>query len=245
MTRLRRKGNASPATLYDNLNAYITIAGNIKPRPGTVVDINLPEGTKGLVSHDGQLHVFSHEPTEISDSRYNVITLRHPLDLTIPLRDIHFAAPFMGFLYVCASFEDGTQRHYWVEEFDAWEAEKTYDIGERIYPSTPNGFAYKATRIGSPNPAWAAGVERAVTDVIEPTIENGFEYVCIAVTGSVPASGSTEPDWPEAEGETVTEETLGAGGPADNPVDPAPRAPDLPPRYDNPGGSRPLLRTIR
>ena len=45
MTRLRHKGNASPATLYDLLNGYITLSGTIRPRPGTVIDTNLPTGT--------------------------------------------------------------------------------------------------------------------------------------------------------------------------------------------------------
>jgi hypothetical protein len=243
MTRLRIKGKASPATLYDLLNGYVTLAGTIKPRPGTVVDTVLPAGTKGLVAHKGKLHVFSHVPTVMTDDRYVCITLRHPTDPTTALRAIHFAAPFMGFLYVVAAFEDGSQWHYWAEELDDWEAETAYSLGERVFPTVPNGFAYKATRIGSPDPVWAAGVERAVNDVIEPTVHNGFKYVCIAVTGAKPASGQYEPVWPTEAGATITEESLGGGGDAPLPI-PGDDGDDdregiIDDRYSNPGGSRP------
>ena len=215
MTRLRRKGKASPATLYDCLNAYITIAGSIKPRPGTVVDIVLPAGTKGLVAHKGIMTVFSHTPTTIPDSRYQCITLRHPTDSTLSIRAIHFAKPFMGFLYVVAAFEDDSQYHYWAEELDAWLADTPYLIGGRVFPTSPNGFAYKATRTGSPNPAWGPGISRTVGDFIEPTVYNGFYYECIAVTGTNPASGSVEPDWPTEEGAIIIEDTLTDGSTVD------------------------------
>ena len=212
MTRLRRKGNASPATLYDCLNAYITLSGSIKSRPGTIVDINLPPGTKGLVGHKGLMTVFSHVPVIIPDSRYTCITLRHPTNPDTAIRQIHFAKPFMGFLYVVAAFEDGSQWHYWAEEVDPWEADKIYSLGERVFPTTPNGFAYKATRIGSPSPVWQPNVTRAVNDVIEPTVHNGYDYTVISVSGSDPASGTIEPIWPTEQGATVIEESLGAGG---------------------------------
>jgi len=245
MTRLRRKGNASPATLYDCLNAYITIAGTVKPRPGTIVDNNLPPGTKGLVSHKGKLIVFSHVPVTISNTKYESVTLRHPIDSKLAIRAIHFAAPFMGFLYVVAAFEDGSQYHFWAEELDAWEADKNYIAGDRIFPTIPNGFAYKATRIGSPNPVWGPRIERSVNDVIEPTVHDGFKYTVIAVSGTKPASGEIEPVWPAEDGAVIIEESAGAISP-----DPIPGGEgigfdigSIDERYGNPGGSRPVLRT--
>ena len=233
MTRLRRKGKPSPATLYDCLNAYITIAGSIKPRPGTDVEITLPPGTKGLVAHKGKMTVFSHLPLEISDSRYVCVTLRHPNDNTIPLRDIHFAKPFMGYLYVVASFEDSSQWHYWAEELDSWEAEKVYLPGDKVFPLIPNGFAYRAKRTGEPAPLWAPQVERAIGDVIEPTASNGYQYTCIAVTGSKPTSGLFEPIWPVADGATVIEVSDDTTEPV-IPVPPQVIRDPLDPRYRNP-----------
>jgi len=242
MTRLRYKGRASPATLYDCLNAYITIAGTIKPRPGTVVDTNLPPGTKGLVAHNGKHHVFSHVPVAMTDERYVNVVLRHPSNPDTAIRAIHFAKPFMGYLYVVAAFEDGTQWHYWAEELDPWEADTIYIPGERVFPTVINGYAYKATRAGSPSPVWAASVQRAVNDVIEPTVSNGYEYVCISVTGANPISGTTEPDWPTEEGATVTETSYGDSDPV-----PPTTGDDgiyydtgkIDDRYKNPGGSLP------
>jgi hypothetical protein len=239
MTRLRRKGNASPATLYDCLNAYITISGTIKPRPGTVIDTVLPAGTKGLVAHDGKMHVFSHAPVTMTDDRYVCVTLRHPTDQNTAIRAIHFAAPFMGNIYVVAAFEDGSQWHYWAEELDAWVADTDYQPGDRVFPSVTNGYAYKATRIGSPAPVWAPGVQRAVNDVIEPTVGNGFNYTCIATTGTNPASGTSEPTWPTENGSTVIEEAFtGTETTPPTPGDDVDYG-TIDDRYTNPGGSKP------
>jgi hypothetical protein len=68
MTRLRSKGGASPETLYDLLNGYITLAGTIRPRPGTQTDITLPEDTKGMVAHNCRIYVFKHEPDVTSNT---------------------------------------------------------------------------------------------------------------------------------------------------------------------------------
>ena len=210
MTRLRSKGNAAPNTLYDCLNAYITLSGTIKPRPGTQTDITLPTNTKGLVSHKCRLYVFSHIPQVTSNpDKYVVATLRHPVDPTLPIQQIHFAAPFMGFLYVAAEFTDGNTWHFWLEELDDWSPNTDYKIGDRVFPLTENGYAYQATRPGSPNEAWAANVSRAVNDVVEPTIYNGFKYTVVAVTGDSPQSGTTEPDWPTESGSQVIEYAQG------------------------------------
>lgn len=242
MTRLRSKGNAAPGTLYDCLNAYITLAGTIRPRPGTQTDITLPADTKGLVAHKCRLYVFSHIPQVTSNpDKYVVATLRHPIDATIPIEQIHFAAPFMGFLYVAAQFEDGNTWHYWLEELDEWTPNTDYKVGDRVFPSTENGFAYRATRPGSPNQVWAAGASRAIDDVIEPTVYNGYKYTVVNTTGPNPASGATEPDWPTESGSQVIEYSQGD----DSTTVTTPTTSDypsyinygnIPDRYENPAG---------
>ena len=209
MTRLRSKGNAAPNTLYDLLNGYITLSGTIKPRPGTQTDITLPADTVGLVSHKCRLYVFSHEPKTTSNpDKYVVAVLRHPTDPTQTLSKIHFASPFMGFLYVAAEFADGNVWHYWLEELDAWSANTDYKEGDRVVPTTENGYAYRATRPGSPNAAWQASTQYALNDVVEPTVANGFKYTAVAVTGD-PVSGENEPTWPEESGAQVIEYASG------------------------------------
>lgn len=206
MTRLRSKGHAAPNTLYDLLNGYITQAGTVRPRPGTQTDIVLPPDTKGLVAHKCRLYVFSHTPQVTSNpDKYIVATLRHPIDPNIKIVQIHFAAPFMGFLYVAAEFEDGNTWHYWLEELDTWSPNTDFKVGDRVFPDTENGFAYRATRPGSPYPAWTANTQRAIDDVIEPTIHNGYKYTVIAVTGENPRSGTLEPNWPSESGAQVVE----------------------------------------
>ena len=248
MTRLRRKGGASPETLYDLLNGYITLAGTIKPRPGTQTDITLPTDTKGLVAHKCKLYVFSHIPQVTSDpTKYIVATIRHPTDSTIKLQQIHFAGVFMGFLYVAAEFTDGNVWHYWLEELDAWSANTDFQLGNRVFPTIENGFAYKATRLSSASPAWSASVSRAVNDVIEPTVYNGFQYTVVAVTGSNPASGLIEPDWPEESGAQVIEYAQGeASNVVENTVlDPDPDLGATPFRYRNIAGGFDLTNTLK
>jgi hypothetical protein len=245
MTRLRRKGEAKRDTLYDLLNGYVTQSGTIVPRPGTVLDTALPAGTKGIVAHKSKLYVFGDGDVTMTDTRYRYIRLRHPDDPTATLEQIHFAQSFMGNIYVVASYSDTSSWHFWVEELDEWEADTTYKEGDRVYPTTPNGFMYKATRKDSAGVKWAAGVERSVNDVVEPTVANGFEYTVVSVSGSRPASGSTEPTWPTEVGAQVVEQTYGAGvtEPAPEPgesTDDGYDSGDIEDRYRNPAGEFPF-----
>lgn len=243
MTRLRDKGAPSPESLYELTNGYRTAAGSIRNRPGTRIDIILPPGTKGLVGFEGKQHVFCAEPVTISDVgyvtglEYVAHILRHPTDLGRELAVIHFAQPFMGFLYVVAEFDNGDVYHYWLEEIDTWEAQTVYSEGDRVAPTVPNGFMYRATRLTSAGTPWAPNVTRTVGEVIEPTTSNGFSYECIATTGANPASGATEPNWPASDGAIVIELTDG-----DPTTPPEPVVTDPPPSgggYTNPGGARP------
>lgn len=239
MTRLRYKGNASPETLYDLLNGYITLSGTIRPRPGTVDDITLPANTKGLAAHKGRLYVFSHAPGVTSNpDKYVIAALRHPDDPTIPILQIHFASPFMGYLYVVAEFTDGQIWHYWLEELDGWSSGTDYMIGDRVFPTTENGYAYQATRAGASNPAWQANVARTIGDIVEPSVYNGFKYTVVATSGANPSSGPFEPDWPTETGAQITENTDGSSGstPTGTVVDPDPNKGSIPDRYSNPAG---------
>lgn len=204
--RQRPKGGASAEWLYDLVNGYVTEAGTIVSRPGTYEDIELPVGCKGLVAYNGKLITFRTTAASTGNALYEVEVITDPAVPASALTRIHFAAPFLGYLYVVAEFASGNVYHYWLQEVDTWAAETPTGIGDLVQPSTPNGYLYRAHRLGDPNPVWAAGVPRAVNDVVEPTESNGFKYTVTAVLGDNPRSGSTEPDWPEEDGATIIED---------------------------------------
>jgi len=249
ITRLRTKGAALNDSLYDLLNGYVTAARTVRVRPGTFRDAVLPLDayeftadvplTKGLCAFDGTLHVFGWEAVAVP-AGYTLHVLRHPAgqnndDTAIKISKIHFAAPFLGFLYVVAEFEEadfdhglGTVFHFWLQTGSVWEAEKIYKLGDIVTPTVPNGFAYQATRITPANPSWAPNVLRAVGDVIEPTVYNDFFYTVIGTLGNNPVSGATEPDWPEEDGAQIFEEADGTANPT-VPSTPQPDPTGLPP----------------
>lgn len=228
MTRLRTKGGADPRTLYDLLNGYVTAQGTIEGRPGSTQQHQLPAGTIGLTPFSGKLHVFAHQPVTMTDSRFVCNVLRHPTNPNVELAKIHYAEPFMEALYVAAEFEDGQVYHYWLRTAQTWQPETVYAPGDEVQPTSDNGFVYTAGRSGNAEQAWAPGIERAVNDVVEPTTPNGFKYTVVEVAGTNPASGQTEPDWPEYDGGRVTEFTDAEASPAPEPP-PAPPSTTLPP----------------
>lgn len=214
--RLRTKGAAPRDALYDLLNGYVTTQKTVKIRPGTVREATLPTDTagepltRGLVSLGGMLHVFAADPMDVPDG-FVLHVLSHPdgLDTNgdpVPLSKIHFAAPIMGYLYVAAEFEGGDVYHFWLQEGDEWEADTVYKLGDVVTPATSTGLSYQATRTGSANPSWAAGVRRTVGDVIEPTTYNDFYYTAVDTQGSNPRSGDSEPTWPTEDGQQVYED---------------------------------------
>lgn len=206
MTRLRDKGGASPETLFELTNGHVDASRSPTSRDGTSVDHVLPAGTKGLCAFAGKLHVFSSSPVDPGSDKYVVNILRHP-DPTFAggLSRIHFAKPFLGFLYVVAEFVDGSVYHYWLQNPDVWKANTIYGLDVLVQPSVPNGFFYRpATK--SAAPAWASGQPKAIGDVVQPSTPNGWEYVVTDVTGT-PTTGETEPAWPTAEGAQVFEGT--------------------------------------
>lgn len=218
ISRLREKGGAQPEALYDLENGYVAIDGSIRSRPGTEEVVQLPTGTKGLCAFEGKLVVFSHQAQSIPASTPQVTceVVVHPSSPGTALREIHFAGPFLGHLYVVAEFADGLVRHYWLRRSSTWKAAKPYKLGDLVQPSVPNGFVYRAHRLNPPKVTWAPDVARAVDDRIEPTEHNGFEYLCVQTLGSNPRSGSVEPEWPTTEGATAVEDTSAGVTPPPN-----------------------------
>jgi len=340
MSRMRTRGGASPETLYDLNNGYISPAKAPTQRPGTSLKFTLPAHTKGLCSFNGTMHVFTSGNDAntnsyilpapgvsvanasggslivgansyrvsavgfwgegiVSDAvvvnsaagskntiswtvvpgalQYNVYgrtpnnelqmqvvaglsfidagagtpagpapaplpfvidILRHPDPaFTGHIKAIHFSAPFLGYLYVVAEFDDGQVFHYWLRRPETWLGSHEYHDGDIAQPSTPNGYYYTAAPKQVPN-AWAPSVKRAVGDVVQPTTANGFKYTVTTVAGGNPASGTTEPTWPKLNTATVREfvESDGTAPPPAAPPSPAPSPPD---GYTNPGGTAP------
>lgn len=202
ITRLRDKGGASPQSLYDLVNGYLTDQGTVRSRGAFVWESALPPGaTKGLMLYKGKFMVFASEPAVSSDPAYVVEILKHPNPAsTATLVDIHFAAPFLGYPYVVAEWSDGLIKHYWLQAAEAWQAEHVYREGQVILPTTPNGYGYRATRLGGAAQPWAPNVERQVGDKVEPTTSSGYEHTVIEVAGENPRSAASEPTWATTEG---------------------------------------------
>lgn len=132
----------------------------------------------------------------------------------IAIKEIHFAQPFMGFLYVAAEFEPDTSGlgsifHYWIQvddETSAWAANTDYQIGDIVIPvSADTGFFYVASRASAPNPMWTPNTAEEVGNKVEPTVPNGYYFTCISTFGTNPTTSADEPTWPTADGATVEE----------------------------------------
>lgn len=229
MVRLRTKGGANPSTLYDLLNGYVTIDGSIKSRPGTVKQIDLPPGTKGMCVFHGKIVVFGTTPATPSDPKYVVVVISHPTDATQALSEIHFAAPFMGALYVVAEFANGDVFHFWLRSGGVWQADHVYKENDLAEPTVANGIAYRANADKLPT-AWQPETGYAVGDVVQPTVYNGYKYTVTAVAGDNPSSGDAEPAWPETDGAQVVESVDSTASASDAPVPSTPPDSD---RYGN------------
>ena len=138
----------------------------------------------------------------------------------IPLKEIHFAAPYLGGLYVVAEFVNdggsglGTVFHYWIQSStvndssnNEWVADADHLIGDVVIPTSPNGLIYVASRRYPPSPLWTADTQETIGNVVEPNTPNGFNFTVSATAGATPTTGSTEPTWPAADGATVTEQS--------------------------------------
>lgn len=214
INRLRTKGAALEDSLYDLLNGYVTAAKTVVVRPGTFRVAVLPTDTEGngithgLCAFQNLFHVFSIEDVDVPPGYVNHI-LVHPTDTSLEITDIHFAAPYMGYLYVVAEFSDGVVQHYWLQSGDVWEADTIYHAGDIVVPSDGGSLSFQASRSTPANISWAPNVTREVGDVIEPTEYNDYYYTVIDTQGDNPRSGATEPVWPTEPGATITEDADG------------------------------------
>lgn len=203
ISRLRLKGAARQDVLFDLLNGFVSAAQTVKVRPGTQRMAVLPSDTKGLCAFQGKLHTFSTTLQTLDDPYVNHV-LAHPTDSSQVLSAIHFAQPFLGFLYVSAEYANGDVYHYYLQSTE-WAANTVYLIGNVVAPSVDNGIVYRAKRLEPARPLWTAATARAIGDEVEPTTANGYYYRVVDTTGDNPQSGSVEPAWPTAEGEQITE----------------------------------------
>lgn len=234
--KTRIKGFAKPDSLFDGLNMWVTVSLSARPRPGTVIDsvaddgssFQLPAGTVGLTTFKGKLVVFADHVVDLSAfPKYELEVLTYPGTQGPTLYKIHFAQPFLGFLYVSAEWSDGSVYHYWLREPATWEANKIYKFGDLVQPSVQNGFVYEAQRLNPADPVWTPDTQMQVGDRREPTTPNSFTYEVIDTVGDNPRTGTTEPIWPETDGAVINEDanidqtTPGGGGDGSSTTPPA------------------------
>ena len=195
INRLRFKGSPRPDNLYDALNCFVTSSNTVQPRPGTFIETALPAGTIGLTAYQSGFVVFASDDVTMTDTRFSLVILKHPTEPSRELSFIHFAEPYLQYLYVAAEFNDASVFHYWLQPVAEWEADTDYKLGDIVSPTTANGYAFRATRFGSPNPLWTANTPFYFGDVVEPTVANGFYFTVTDAIGDNPKSGATEPVW--------------------------------------------------
>lgn len=236
ITRLRVKGGASPDSLYDLVDGYVDQSGAARSRAGTTFDATLPAGTKGCAPFKGQLHVFALAPVTMPSALFALDIIIHPNQaFTGTLKQIHFAKPFLGFLYVVAEFSDGVVAHYWIQSKGVWTANTVYQKTDLVQPTVNNGFIYLASSAHFP-PAWAPNVQTAVGAIVQPIIYNGFQYVCTEVDGTNPATGSVEPVWPKTDGAIVYDDNDATATTVTSSASSGTTGSPAGPRYDNGSG---------
>lgn len=218
INRQRTKGGALEDSLYDLVNGYVSKSKTIVVRPGTPRVYELPTNTagdgvtKGLMAFEGELHVFSDESVGVP-AGVVLHVIQHPdatVAVPIPLLEINFAAPFMGFPYVSATFVNGDTYHFWLQSGDGWEAETTYRSGDIVTPVDFQGLSFQAQRLTDPSQSWAPNVLRTLGDVVEPTVYNDFYYTVVDTQGDNPRSGALEPVWPTEDGARINEDADGS-----------------------------------
>lgn len=215
--RLRAKGGARADALYDLVNGYITLQGTVKGRAGTVKVMALPSASKGLCVFKGKLITFHHNTSTGTSGNLEVVVIPHPTDSTQTLKEIHFAQPHLGALYVVAEYANGDVFHIWLNSATAWQASTAYTAGAKVAPTVPNGYQYVVKSDPETRPRWLANVVRAVNAEIIPTVDNGYYYKCVDVSGSA-KSGTTEPTWPTTAGSIVVENSSAAALAGDGPT---------------------------
>lgn len=205
INRLRVRGGANPSSLFDLVNAWITVDGSINPREGTIRAQALNASTKGLMANNGLFNVFSITQQSVP-AGYIDNLLINPNDATQAIQTIWFAKPFMGFPYVVAQFVNGDIFHYWLQNSGTWAPKTVYKNGTLILPlTTPTGLAYLAQRTSPVNPTWQPETGIALNAIVEPTQYTGYMMKAVAVAGTSPHTGATEPIWPIVSAGTIQE----------------------------------------
>lgn len=205
INRLKVKGGASAQSLYDLTNAYITAAGTIVPREGTIRSATLTSATAGLAAFDGVFNVFALTLQSVPANYICNLLVPPAGSIATSITKIWFAKPFLGFLYVVAQFNTGEIYHYWLQSDGTWTAATVYTTSSIVTPDAPNGLAYQAQRQMAPNPTWTPQTIVTEGTMVEPTEYNGYAFRAIAVDGSTPHTGSSEPAWPSTSGATLQE----------------------------------------
>lgn len=65
-----------------------------------------------------------------------------------------------------------------------------------------------AYNIFTANADWAVDTVTAVGNVVKPTTQDGFEYVCIAISSDAKTHATTEPTWPALVGATIVDDAV-------------------------------------
>jgi hypothetical protein len=184
INRLRVKGGASASQLYDLQNGFISNAGSIVPREGTIRTVTLDSSTVGLAAADGVFNIFSSAySTAALPANYVLNVLSDPNDRSQPPATIWFAKPFMGFEYVVAQFANGDIFHYWLQNNGVWTSNTAYTTASIVLPPTANGLAYQGVRDFPTNPTWEPDTATSLGDIVEPTTPTGFAYEAVSVAG--------------------------------------------------------------
>jgi hypothetical protein len=200
------KGGAYDNQLYDLQNGYITNAGSIVPREGTIRAVTLDSSTVGLAAANGVFNIFSSQfSTATLPANYVLNVLSNPTNTNTSPVKIWFAKPFMGFEFVVAEFTDGSIHHYWLQNNGTWTSTTDYTSASIVLPPTPNGLAYQGVRDFPSQPLWAPDVVIASASYVEPNSPTGFAYQAIAVAGSPAHTGLSEPVWPTVAGAVIQE----------------------------------------
>jgi hypothetical protein len=209
INRLRIKGGASASKLYDLQNAYISNEGTIVPREGTTRTAALNTNTVGLAAANGIFNIFASTYTTVGvPAGYTLNVLQDPTNTTAYPTTIFFAKPFMGFLFVVASFSDGLTFSYWLQNGGTWTTGAFYTTASIILPLVPNGLAYSANftlASGITAVPWTAETTVTSGSFVFPNSYNGFMYEAIAVAGTPAHTGAIEPVWPTTIAATIQE----------------------------------------
>lgn len=174
MDRRKGRGVSDANKLWNLKNAYINTGWVPQKRPGSTKIKTLSggeTGTVGLVPYDGSLHVF-HGTAQNSVAAgggigFTMHMLPHPGGAAVTLDKIHDYEIFNGYIYVAGEYSNGDIYHHYLQDLTAWQASTAYSSGDRVEPTTPNGFVYECLTGGTSDasePTWSTTVGGTTTE---------------------------------------------------------------------------------